>query len=59
MDSAGQELGFDGYLQTVQALDALFGRLARISSEQNVLLVVIADHGMVFSSPGRVKAAML
>jgi hypothetical protein len=47
-DSAGQNLGADGYLQTVQALDEPLGRLAEACRRSNVLLVVTADHGMVF-----------
>lgn len=49
-DSAGQNLGADGYLQTVQALDAPLGRLAETCRQNNVLLAVTADHGMVFPS---------
>jgi 2,3-bisphosphoglycerate-independent phosphoglycerate mutase len=55
VDSAGQDLGSDGYLRTIQALDAPLGRLAQACRQQNVLLVVTADHGMVFSAPGKVK----
>jgi hypothetical protein len=49
-DSAGQNLGADGYRQTVQALDAPLGRLAEACRQSNVLLAVTADHGMVFPS---------
>jgi arylsulfatase A-like enzyme len=54
-DSAGQNLGSDGYIQTVQAPDAPLGGLAQAYREQNVLLAVTADHGMVFGAPGKVK----
>ncbi|MEI8002885.1 MAG: alkaline phosphatase family protein, partial [Methanothrix sp.] len=47
-DSAGQNLGADGYRQVVAALDAPLGRLAEACRQNNVLLAVTADHGMVF-----------
>ena len=50
VDSAGQNLGADGYRETVQALDVPLGRLAEICRQNNVLLAVTADHGMVFPS---------
>jgi 2,3-bisphosphoglycerate-independent phosphoglycerate mutase len=50
VDSAGQNLAADGYLQTVQALDASLGKLAEACRKNNVLLAVTADHGMVFPS---------
>jgi arylsulfatase A-like enzyme len=50
VDSAGHNLGADGYLQTVQALDAPLGALAETCRKNNVLLVITADHGMVFPS---------
>ncbi len=50
VDSAGQNLGADGYRRTVQALDVPLGRLAEICRQNNVLLAVTADHGMVFPS---------
>lgn len=50
MDSAGQNLGAEGYLQTVAALDKPLGRLGEACRENNVLLVVTADHGMCFPS---------
>ncbi len=49
-DSAGQNLGADGYRQVVAALDAPLGRLAEACRQNNVLLTVTADHGMVFPS---------
>jgi hypothetical protein len=48
VDSAGQNLGANGYLQTVQALDEPLGALAEACRKNNVLLVITADHGMVF-----------
>ena len=50
VDSAGQNLGADGYREVVAALDVPLGRLAEICRQNNVLLVVTADHGMVFPS---------
>lgn len=50
VDSAGQNLGADGYLQIVAALDVPLGRLAEACRQNNVLLVVTADHGMCFPS---------
>ncbi len=48
VDSAGQNLGPDGYQQVIAALDAPLGRLADACRQNNVLLAVTADHGMVF-----------
>ena len=48
VDSAGQNLGANGYLQTVQDLDLPLGRLKEACRKNNVLLVITADHGMVF-----------
>ena len=48
VDSAGQNLGIEGYLQTVEALDAPIGRLAEACRKNDILLVVTADHGMSF-----------
>jgi len=50
VDSAGQNLGADGYQEVVAALDKPLGRLAEICRQNNVLLAVTADHGMVFPS---------
>jgi hypothetical protein len=50
VDSAGQNLGADGYSQVVAALDEPLGRLAQACRVGNVLLAVTADHGMVFPS---------
>ncbi len=48
VDSAGQDLGAEGYLETVRALDAPLGRLAEACRKNGTLLVVTADHGMCF-----------
>ena len=48
VDSAGHNLNVSGYLETVQALDGPLGQLAAACKKNNVLLVVTADHGMVF-----------
>ncbi len=48
VDSAGQNLGIEGYLETVAALDAPLGKLAEACRKNGVLLVVTADHGMAF-----------
>jgi len=50
VDSAGQNLGAEGYLQMVQALDVPLGRLAEACRQNNVLLAVTADHDMAFPS---------
>ena len=47
-DSAGHELGAEGYRETVAALDEPLGKLAETCRKKHVLLVVTADHGMVF-----------
>lgn len=51
VDSAGHELGAEGYRETVAALDEPLGKLAETCRKKDVLLVVTADHGMVF--PGK------
>jgi 2,3-bisphosphoglycerate-independent phosphoglycerate mutase len=48
VDSAGQNLGVDGYLKTIEALDMPLGKLAEACRRNGVLLVVTADHGMSF-----------
>jgi 2,3-bisphosphoglycerate-independent phosphoglycerate mutase len=48
VDSAGQNLGADGYRDVIAALDRPLGRLAGACRQNNVLLAVTADHGMVF-----------
>ena len=50
VDSAGHNLGADGYQQVVAALDEPLGRLGEACLKNNVLLAVTADHGMVFPS---------
>ncbi|NMC10178.1 MAG: sulfatase-like hydrolase/transferase [Methanothrix sp.] len=50
VDSAGHNLGSEGYLETVAALDAPLGRLAEACRKNNVLLIITADHGMSFPS---------
>jgi 2,3-bisphosphoglycerate-independent phosphoglycerate mutase len=49
-DSAGQNLGPEGYREVVAALDVPLGKLAKTCRQNDVLLVVTADHGMVFPS---------
>ncbi len=51
VDSAGHELGAEGYREVVAALDEPLGKLAETCRKKHVLLVVTADHGMVF--PGK------
>jgi 2,3-bisphosphoglycerate-independent phosphoglycerate mutase len=48
-DSAGHELGPEEYLKVAQALDKPLGNLTNTCRRNGVLLVVTADHGMVFS----------
>lgn len=48
VDSAGHNLGAEGYLDVIEGLDAPLGHLAEACKKNNVLLVVTADHGMVF-----------
>jgi len=50
VDSAGHNLGADGYREVFAALDLPLGRLAEACCQNNVLLAVTADHGMVFPS---------
>ncbi len=50
-DSAAHELGPMEYLKVAQALDAPIGNLTETCRRNGVLLVVTADHGMVF--PGK------
>ncbi|VVB63807.1 Metalloenzyme superfamily protein [uncultured archaeon] len=57
VDSAGQDLGSVGYIQTIQALDAPLGRLAEVCQRNGIVLVVTADHGMSFPAPGKSKGA--
>lgn len=48
VDSAGQNLGQKGYLETIKGLDAPLGRLIETCRKHNVLLFATADHGMSF-----------
>ncbi|MDM7935655.1 MAG: alkaline phosphatase family protein [Methanothrix sp.] len=48
VDSAGHDLGPDGYRKTIQALDEPLGELALACRRAGVLLVVTSDHGMAF-----------
>lgn len=48
VDSAGHNLNASGYLETVKALDEPLGRLISACRKNNILLVITADHGMVF-----------
>lgn len=48
VDSAGQNLGIEGYLETVAALDAPLGKLAEACRKNGAILAVTADHGMSF-----------
>ncbi|OPY43266.1 MAG: phosphoglyceromutase [Methanosaeta sp. PtaU1.Bin016] len=50
VDSAGHNLGLEGYLEAVAALDVPLGRLAEACRKNNVLLIITADHGMSFQS---------
>ncbi len=50
-DSVAHELGPEEYLKVAQALDAPLGNLTETCRRNGVLLVVTADHGMVF--PGK------
>jgi hypothetical protein len=51
VDSAGHNLGFDGYQATIAALDAPLGLLVEACRERNAALIVTADHGMAFPEP--------
>ena len=51
VDSAGHDLGADGYLKVIEALDAPLGNLTETCRRNGVLLVITADHGMAF--PGK------
>ncbi len=50
-DSSAHNLGPEEYLKVAQALDAPIGNLSETCRKNGVLLVVTADHGMVF--PGK------
>jgi hypothetical protein len=51
VDSAGHELGAEGYREVIAGLDVPLGRLAETCLRNDVLLAVTADHGMVFPGP--------
>ncbi len=51
-DMAAQERGFASYRQTVEDLDPTLLSLADACQEDGVILLVTADHGMSFKSPG-------
>ena len=50
VDSAGHNLGPEGYVETISGLDAPLGRLIEACEADGVLLLITADHGMSFSS---------
>lgn len=50
-DSAGQDLGPEMYVETIESLDAPLGRLEEACKRKGVLLVATADHGMSFATP--------
>lgn len=50
VDSAGHNLGPKGYVETISGLDAPLGRLVEACEENDVLLLITADHGMSFPS---------
>ena len=51
VDSAGHELGAEGYREVIAALDVPLGRLSEACRRNDLMLAITADHGMVF--PGR------
>jgi 2,3-bisphosphoglycerate-independent phosphoglycerate mutase len=50
VDSAGHNLGPEGYVETISGLDAPLGRLVEACKAEGVLLLITADHGMSFPS---------
>jgi 2,3-bisphosphoglycerate-independent phosphoglycerate mutase len=52
VDSAGHNLGGEGYVETISGLDAPLGRLVEACESEGVLLLITADHGMSFPSAG-------
>lgn len=50
VDSAGHNLGAEGYVETISGLDAPLGRLVEACEAEGVLLLITADHGMSFPS---------
>jgi 2,3-bisphosphoglycerate-independent phosphoglycerate mutase len=51
-DMAAHERGFDSYRQAIEDLDARLSSLAGTCLADDVALLVTADHGMSFKSPG-------
>jgi hypothetical protein len=52
VDSAGHNLGAEGYVETISGLDVPLGRLVEACESEGVLLLITADHGMSFPSAG-------
>ena len=50
VDSAGHNLGAEGYVDTIAALDGPLGRLVEACASEGVFLIITADHGMSFPS---------
>jgi len=50
VDSAGHNLGPQGYVDTISGLDVPLGRLVEACELNGVLLLITADHGMSFPS---------
>ncbi|HII07091.1 MAG TPA: alkaline phosphatase family protein, partial [Methanotrichaceae archaeon] len=50
VDSAGHNLGPEGYVGTISGLDVPLGRLIEVCEANGVLLLITADHGMSFTS---------
>lgn len=49
LDTAGHNLGFDGYSTVLSGLDAPLNDLIDVCNRSDVLLMVTGDHGMSFS----------
>jgi len=50
VDSAGHNLGPQGYVETISGLDAPLGRLVEACEANDVIILITADHGMSFPS---------
>jgi 2,3-bisphosphoglycerate-independent phosphoglycerate mutase len=50
VDSAGHNLGPQGYVETISGLDAPLGRLVEACEANGVVILITADHGMSFPS---------
>lgn len=48
--SAGESLGPEGYIRSIEVLDAPLGRLVQVCENEGVLLFVTSDRGMDFTS---------